>query len=492
VHRWFGYRALLVVLLCAVAACDSTGSTATPQSSLYGAPPEWQRETVPISEPDELVEVGDDIQAALDRAGEDGEVVIRSGIHRTGNLRPMRGQVILGEAGAILSGMEPVGPFRQQDSGVWVAAVPAIVESEDGTCRRERPICAQPQDLVVDGELIQRVGASSEIGDNSWYLDNESESVVLPFNPGDSEVEIGVRSFAFVGDARDVTIRGLVIEGYASPAQQGAITGRGGWKIINNEIRFNHAVGIKTAGTMEIVGNYIHHNGHFAMSGGGVDLEITDNEIAFNGVAGYSPFWGSGGAKFVATHGLHVSRNLVYGNQGAGLWTDGAGEDTTYSHNKVFDNEHAGIKHEISGSVIMEHNEVAGNGFGHEFPPRGAGIFIRESGPAVVRDNTIYGNADELILLHQDERENSHDRVLKDITIEGNTIRIDQSLVGLFGDITSNMNIQFDGNQYLGDSNQRVFLLLGREVGWTDWIEAGYDQASSFEAAEESTAISGP
>ena len=59
-------------------------------------------------------------------------------------------------------------------------------------------------------------------------------------------VELSVTPQAFVADVNNITIQNLTIEKYASFQQQGAVDVHGnGWIVNNDEIRLNHAIGVK-------------------------------------------------------------------------------------------------------------------------------------------------------------------------------------------------------------------------------------------------------
>ena len=83
----------------------------------------------------------------------------------------------------------------------------------------------------------------------------------------------------------NVTIRGLVIEKYATPLQKGVVRGGGGstgWLVEDNEIRYNQGIGVKSGTGWRVVDNFLHHNQQYGLSGIGANMVIEGNEIAFN------------------------------------------------------------------------------------------------------------------------------------------------------------------------------------------------------------------
>jgi hypothetical protein len=204
-----------------------------------------------------------------------------------------------------------------------------------------------------------------------------------------------------------VTIRNLVIEKYANPAQTGAIGYfRPGlhWMIERNTVRQNHGVGIKFKGEATVRSNDIHHNGQFGLAtGDGEATRVDAGELeewgfwggyagGYNGpwdgvlggeddgalvqgnwihhnripTIGFNPNWGAGGTKFAQAYNLTVKGNLIEENDGNGLWTDFSYDGTRYQNNRVRLNAGIGVVHEISGTVDIVDNTVEKNAYEEE------------------------------------------------------------------------------------------------------------------------------
>jgi parallel beta-helix repeat protein len=308
--------------------------------------------------------------------------------------------------------------------------------------------------------------------------------VYLGRDPGDTVVELAMVPYAFGGEGTDVTIQGLVIEKYASPAQRGAVDVGTGWRILGNEIRNNHGAALFPGSNSTVSDNYLHHNGQIAIDGGGDASTYERNEIAFNHLGDFSFEWGAGGVKFVHTSDLVLRDNFVHHNFGPGLWIDGYNFDTVFEGNRVIDNHDAGIKIEISGSAIVQDNVVEGNGFGNEHPPRGAGIMVRESGPVEVVGNQLSGNKEAIVLHQDDSRENETGNHLHEITVRDNDVSLDGGVVGYFGDIPfdafATAGLTFEDNRYTGAADEPLFLDHGREIDFAQWQDAGRDARSTY------------
>jgi hypothetical protein len=258
-----------------------------------------------------------------------------------------------------------------------------------GRCQPEYPLCIFPEDVFVDDLPLVRVQHQDELGPGHWWSDSAAGEIYLADDPSGKKVELGTTRKAFSGDARDVTIRGLIIEKYAQPAGEGAIDGKNAdnWVVDQNELRWNHAVGIRAGSGWKILNNKTHHNGDCGMGGSGRDILVEGNETYKNNYAGYWPGWEAGGAKFVLTENLVVRNNYSHDNIGPGLWTDINNRNTLYEGNRTTNNTE-GIFHEISFKAVIRNNTVWNDGnntFGHH--DGDAGILVAES-----RDVEVYGN----------------------------------------------------------------------------------------------------
>jgi parallel beta-helix repeat protein len=444
--------------------------------------PEWVRPSIPEPATVEGVSPGESIQAAVDAAPEGAEIVIGSGLHRLQSVHPKSAQTITGAPGAVMSGAMVLADFAEQE-GRWVHGGISAEGERRGVCVDEESACDLPEDLYIDGERIHRSRTLEGMDADSWYLDYEADALYLGREPGDSLIELAVTPYAFGGEATAVTIQGLVIEKYASPAQRGAVDVGTGWSILGNEIRHNHGAALFSASESTVSDNYLHHNGQIAIDGGGDGSVYERNEIAFNHLGDFSFEWGAGGVKFVHTSDLVLRDNFVHHNFGPGLWIDGYNVDTVFEGNRVIDNHDAGIKIEISGSATVRNNRIEGNGFGNEHPPRGAGILIRESGPVEVTGNQLAGNKDAVVLHQDDDRENETGNALHGIAIHDNEIELDGGVVGYFGDIPfdafESADLTFEANQYTG-AGEPLFLDHGRNVDFIRWQQSGRDVGSTY------------
>jgi parallel beta-helix repeat protein len=242
--------------------------------------------------------------------------------------------------------------------------------------------------------------------------------------PNAQTVELGTLRFLFQSDtAQNITIRGLVVEKYASGLNGGPVSvthggctgcAASGWLIENNELRLNQDVGVKlnygTGKVDQVLGNDIHDNGQFGVGGGdnGVPFLISGNHIHNNNRAHVNTGYGSGGLKLGSTHGdVTVSYNVVHDDDGCGLWSDVDCQGVTYDHNTVYNEPYDGIRLEISNHQTVTHNTVYNCG------SAGSGSsqinYANSSGGVIMYNQlTTSGRAPGISVHHNSQRDHSH------------------------------------------------------------------------------------
>ena len=284
--------------------------------------------------------------------------------------------------------------------------------------------------------------------------------------------------FAFRSTASNVTIRGLVIEKYANPAQTGAIEGAGSaWTIVGNEIRYNWGAGITLGNGYRVIGNNIHHNRQIGVKGRGDNILIEDNEIAFNNFRDdYEMSWEAGGTKFLKTTNLIVRGNFVHDNHGHGLWTDDSNRGTLYENNVVLNNYGSGIFHEISFNAVIRNNRVEGNAFPHSH----GGIKVTNSDGVEVVGNVVRGNNGGI---HggQNDRGSYY---LANLWVHDNSVTFNQGWNGIIvnsgGDtFYTGRNNRFDRNTYGVGGQARPFFWMNDKRTPDEWRSYGLDANGS-------------
>ena len=300
----------------------------------------------------------------------------------------------------------------------------------------------------------------------------------------------GVTERAFNGSARNVTIRGLIIEKYSPDPQQGVIGQAGdGWLIEGNEVRYNSGVGIHTgqASGYVVRNNYVHHNGQLGVKAQGSNVVFEGNEIAYNNTDGHDIKWEAGGGKFLKTNGLILRNNYVHDNVGHGIWLDTDNINCRIENNTVNDNGRNGIFHETGYDCLIKGNTVMNN--------VRAGIWIAASSNTEVVGNVVVGNRLAGIGGSQDPRGSGAHGVheVKNLYVHDNVIKQtsgpDSDSWGWSGvqqstgdtSIFTSKNNRFVRNTYVVTSDiEKPFKWNDRRLTWNEWQAYGHDNGGSF------------
>lgn len=346
---------------------------------------------------------GATIQDAVNANPAGTTFVLQSGVFRMQSVVPKVGDTFEGRR-AILNGSRQLTSFTR--SGIyWVADSQTQHGTANGKCLRAYAGCQYPEDLFFNNIPLQRVEALEQVATGKWYFDYSAAKIYFVDNPRGKTVEIGITTHAFSGSASNVTIKGLTIEKYAAPAQDGAISCYGmtnvclgtGWTIESNEIRLNHGAAVRLASNQVIQSNYIHHNGQEGLTGSGFNILVEDNEIAYNNTLGFDFGWEAGGTKFSNTTNLVVQGNYVHDNRGPGLSLDYQTYNWLIQGNRTGGNYVAGILDELGYDGTARYNIIENDGSypGKASPSMwyGCGIQISASQNAQVYGNAVIGNS---------------------------------------------------------------------------------------------------
>lgn len=473
-------------------------TTSVPPSTL--APPEFGPTTTAdppvvttvvdgLGDDHVAVEPEDDLAALVDRSAPGTQFLLLPGVHRTNEVSPKDGMTFEGLAGTVMNGSQILDGFEATVDGWDVTRIDLNMEPH-GECIDGYQACALRNDVFIDDQMLWRVDDRADLVSGTWWSDGRR--VVIADDPEGRKVEISLTEHAFRSDADDVTIRGLVVEKYASMAQRGAIQaedspGRRGanWLIEDVEVRLNHAAGIR-AGDRTIIRNaHIHHNGQQGItSDGGEGILVESSEIDHNNIRGFNWGWEGAGAKFKETVGLVVRDVTAHHNLGPGLWTDINCLDTTYEGNVVYSNSAAGIFHEISFGAVIRDNEVYDNGFIMGDWLWGAGILIAASSDVEVFNNTVTNNADGITGIQQRRESSTGLHTLENVHVYNNTITMWYGQTGVAQDIGdpsvfTDRNIVFENNTYVG-AGHTAFAWDNQNLDWEGWLATGQGIGSTL------------
>ena len=437
-----------------------------------------------------VIPAGHDIQTHVDSNPEGTVFLLKAGLFRLQTIRPKQGNTFIGE-GAVLSGARQLTAFVRSGP-YWMATMQTQQGQAHGQCEPGYSRCDRGEQLFIDHRRLQHVGRLEEVGPGTWFFDYEADSIYFADDPTGRLVETSVTPTAFAATADDVTLRGLIVEKYANPAQHGAVSaaGRLRWTLSSNEVRWNHGLGIAVGSGARVIGNHVHHNGQLGIGGGwgsGVDIVIDGNEIAYNNTAGFDASWEAGGAKFAGTTDLVVRNNYVHHNNGPGLWTDTDNVNTLYDRNISDDNARMGILHEISYAAVIRDNTVRRNGFGFPNWIWGAGILVASSPDVEISGNWVEENADGIGAVQQARGSGPHGPYqVRNLHVHDNVVRMSQGWTGMVqdvGDTTcfTSCNNRFEQNRYHLGLESRYFNWMNFERSESEWRSYKLDVGGTFE-----------
>ncbi|MDA0350857.1 MAG: right-handed parallel beta-helix repeat-containing protein [Chloroflexi bacterium] len=407
------------------------------------------------------------------------------GVYRGLKITPRTGDVFEGEPGAIFSGARILEGL-QQDGGAWSVGGQTSQLGTAGSCARflgqGYSGCQHPEQLFMDGNLLWQVTNPGQLASGRWYFDYGADRIYVADNPAGRTIELSDTSAAFTEGGRDVTIRGLVIEKYANRAQDGAIHpggGATGWLVEDNEVRYNHGTGIRTRSDMVVRDNFVHHQCQLGVGGVGDRVLIEGNEISFNGISGFDPFWEAGGTKWAVTNDLIVRNNHVHDNRGRGLWTDIDNRNTLYEGNLAENNDQSGIAHEISYSAVIRNNIVRNNGLAFDTWLWGAQILVQNSAQTSITGNTVTvaaSGGDGIAVINQNRGAGRFGTYRSEnVTVQGNDITYLGALgqSGIADDTPGGYSCQggannvFNGNTYRTANGTAKYWFWCNELTWS-------------------------
>jgi hypothetical protein len=355
-------------------------------------------------------------------------------------ISPKDNQVLISQqkGAAILSGAQTITDFQMSGNN-WVATgfLPSSPTLDAPPCQ-EGTLCDYDESVFFDSQLLTRVLALNQLVPGTYYEDYPNNKIYLADNPTGHAVEQAVAaSIIQVCQANSphcsngVQVQDFVVEKTANPSEMGAIDAEGtnNWLVLGNEVRLNHGVGIEVDGAT-IQANYSHHNGQSGIEGTCApypagsqnptaclpdathQLQILDNELAFNNTLKFSAQFGAGGGKWAATRNMVVRGNNVHDNLGPGLWCDITCYNALFEYNtltnnvlnktnpNVGDGAGGGIIYEVSNKAIIRNNTFGGNGpnpaLGNDGFGLSADILIAESTNVQVYNNTLQSGSNEI------------------------------------------------------------------------------------------------
>lgn len=375
-------RAVATAFAVALAACAPTMQAGQKALSAQHTVRSSNGETATPSPPkiDVILSPADDIQAKVDASPAGTVFLLKAGVYRQVSFTPKDEQVFIGERGATLNGAKVIQGWRFRD-GYWV--LDGIPDTQGSN---RKPV----NDLFIGGVLHERVPLLDQLGPGKWYVSRGRAHVVD--DPDGQLTEVAVTARAIDGgESKNVVIRNLIIEKYATAAQDGAVflSGTKDWRLIDLTVRFNHGGGVRTGHGLRVTGGRYNWNGELGIGGSGDGVLVEGVEIAFNNYARYPWDWEAGGLKFVRSHGYTVRNCDIHDNAGVGIWPAIRNFDAVLEDNRVYRNLGIGIQYETSYGGTIRNNLVAENATDGRPWPWSSNILLQNSRGADVYNNVV-------------------------------------------------------------------------------------------------------
>jgi parallel beta-helix repeat protein len=452
----------------------------------------------------------ENVQSVVNAHSAGTTYVFTAGVYRLQSITPKAGDSYIGNSGAILNGSQLATSFSQQKvNGVtyWVTAGPSKAGTVAGTCDSVHTMCAYPEDLFINNQVIERVSSLSAVTSTTCYFDYSNSGIYFLTNPTGRTVEVGTTPHAFSATVSNVTIKNLTIEKYAAPAETGAIVARTGWTISNNTVAYNHGGGIQIGSNSVIESNYVHHNGQVGITGGdGSGALIQNNEVAYNNTVGFDFSWQAGGIYYANSTGVVIKGNYVHDNSGMGIHLDYQAYDWLIQGNRTQNNEFTGIDNEIgyNGTASYNISQNDGSWPGKTNPSMwwGCGIYAYAASNTTIYNNTVLNDTNGICGISIPRGSgNRGEFEVQNLSVSDNVIVLSTGAatgaMAQTGDAvySSSANNHWTGNTYkLPSSTASSYVWNNKKVDASTWQSYGNDTSgtwiSSTDTSFPSTAFS--
>jgi hypothetical protein len=476
----------------------------------------------------------DDLQRAVDAHPPGTTFCLEAGVHRLAQAVPKDGQRFIGTGQAtILSGARVLAAAdaRRDGAGHWYwegqtqRSQPHGTLIGSGYAEVPNPGDRYHEELFVTASgsprdsprRYRRVLELADLGPGRWYLDETSARRYLSDDPARlGLIETSVTPSAIAArpgtHLRDVLVENLVVEKYASPAQQAALGGEGArdWDLRDLTVRDNHGAGAELGAGTLMEDCAVLDNGQVGLIGGGNAATrptvLRNSEVAHNATLSFDPDWEAGGAKFtrVGGAGMLVENSWFHDDLAGGLWFDIDNDNVVIRSNRFQANDRWGLLYEVSRHAQIYWNEVSGTSDRPEgFPFSGAGILISNSAEVDVYGNLLRDN-DNGVLLKEDRKATrwAQDTYragiphIDQVAVHDNDIGMRRGVTGTRvenGDPTAwwrRSHASFADNTYRLDATAPRFLGPGNDLfAFDQWTALGNDPGSVALPAASAAAL---
>lgn len=351
-------------------------------------------------------------------------------------------------------------------------------------------------DLFIDDQLQQRVGSRNEVAQGTWWFDPADNAVVMATDPNGHLVEYSVaNAMTWDTGATGVLWQDIVVEKYATEAQNGAHHGCRQWTYTNCTFRHMHGAGINIGADTQILGGKYIDNGQCGISGYACpNAKVENAELARNGFIGYNTDWDGGGLKICAADNVVLRGNHVHHNKDQGLWGDIDCTNWLIEGNTSEDNTGVGIMYEISygetrivSNTLRRNGGIGGYGAGGIYVSNSMGVDVSNNTVEVKPGNTAIGGG--IAVLNQDRGSgNQGTYEARNVNVHHNTITHSddtaQDGFWLYQPI-NNPAISFDSNAYIvKDVGARHWRYVDADLTWDELRATGQEANGTLNAGD--------
>lgn len=264
-----------------------------------------------------------------------------------------------------------VQPSQTGSAEVWESTVSIVTDTVDSNSAPGSPESNFKVMVFYDHLPLTRVRRRPRAGE--WAVIINTGKIMLGSNPYGHLVEVSRRRCGFnIGssssnNAITVTLKNADVRHCMSDINPPGSTADGGIYVSNQKfvltgstVAYNHGAGSTghlNAGS-DINGNTFAYNGGIGgnwsqdyIAVGSYPLSnmfIRNNSFHHNNTLGYNWNYSGGAFKMTISNHCQITGNLVYANNGPGIWLDILNTEATVQNNFVWRNEQ-GLRFEISG-----------------------------------------------------------------------------------------------------------------------------------------------
>lgn len=355
---------------------------------------------------------------ALAVVGSSGTIVMRAGsyneqvaIYQTVTIQNYPGETVWVDGSIAVTGWVQDGSRWRHDgwttrfdsSPTYTKGAPDSTTPHWQFLSKSAPMAAHPDQVWIDGTQQTQVASLSQVGANTFFLDEGTSRLYLGSDPSGKQVSASNRAQAMNIRAAGVVVRGIGVRRFApSVWHVGAITFEKPNIAFENVVVTDMAttgISIQSTGA-QLRKVTVEWSGMLGIHGRYADNVVMTKVLARRNNSQFfniAPV--SGGVKLGVTRGVVVTDSAFSDNYGPGFWEDMSVYNSVFRGSNFTGNSGDGLFLEISARVVVGDSLFANN--------RLDGIKVNNTANVKIWNNTFVGNGRPLDLV-QDFRRNTN------------------------------------------------------------------------------------